>query len=103
MGHTSYGAVQLAIDNTDAASMAMNALQNLLDEIKPSMTGVVPDTGEISPGNIKYMNKVIYKNAAKTVDDIRNASPKMARLEQEGKIKIVAAVYNMATGKVKFL
>ena len=83
--------------------MAMNALQNLLDEIKPSMTGVVPDTGKISPGNIKYINKVIYKNAAKTVDDIRIASPKMEGLEQEGKIKIVAAVYNMATDNVEFL
>jgi carbonic anhydrase len=77
--------------------------KTFLDQIKPSMTGVVPDTGEISPGNIKYMNKVIYKNAAETVDDIRIASPKMARLEQEVKIKIVAAVYNTATGKVEFL
>lgn len=103
MGHTSCGAVKHAIDNTDAASMDMNALQNLLDEIKPSMSGVMPDTGEISSGNTKYMNRVIYKNAAKTVEDIRTSSPKMASLEEEGKIKIVAAVYNMATGKVEFL
>lgn len=103
MGHTSCGAVKHAVDNTDAASMDMNALQNLLNEIKPSMEGLVPDTGEISSKNTKYMDRVITVNAAKTVADIRIASPKMASLEKEGKIKIVAAVYNMASGKVEFL
>lgn len=103
MGHTSCGAVKHAIDNTDAASMDMIALQNLLDEIKPSMANIVPETGEISSGNVRYMNEVIHNNALKTVLDIRTASPKMASLEKEGKIKIVAAVYNMATGKVDFI
>jgi carbonic anhydrase len=103
MGHTSCGAVKHAIDNTDAASMDMMALQNLLDEIRPSMEGIVPDTGEISSGNKKYLDRVITVNADKTVKDIRIASPKMASLEKEGKIKIVAAVYNMSTGKVEFL
>lgn len=103
MGHTACGAVKHAIDNTDAASMDMNALQNLLNEIRPSMADIVPETGEISSGNVQYLDRVIAKNAAKTVEDIRITSPKMAALEKEGKIKIVPAVYDMATGKVKFM
>lgn len=103
MGHTACGAVKHAVDNTNAASMEMNALQNLLNEIKPSMEGIVPETGEISSGNTKYLNNVIQVNAEKTVKDIRLASPKMASLENEGKIKIVSAVYDMETGKVNFL
>lgn len=103
MGHTACGAVKHAVDNTNAASMDMNALQNLLNEIRPSMEGIVPDTGEISSGNTKYLNSVINYNAEKTVQDIRLASPKMASLEKEGKIKIVSAVYDMETGKVNFL
>ena len=102
MGHTSCGAVKHAIDNTDAASMQMNALQSLLNEIKPSMKEVKV-TGEISSKNIEFTNNVIHNNALKTVEDIRIASPKMASLEKDGKIKIVAAVYNMETGKVAFL
>jgi carbonic anhydrase len=102
MGHTECGAVKHAIDNTDAASMQMNALQDLLNEIKPSVD-ITEKNGEVSSKNEAFTNSVISNNALKTVEDIRTTSPKMAALEQEGKIKIVAAVYDMATGKVKFM
>ncbi|OZV69990.1 carbonic anhydrase family protein [Winogradskyella aurantia] len=102
LGHTACGAVKHAIDNTDAASMEMNALQDLLNEIKPSVVATEVN-GEISSKNEAFTNSVIKMNAIKTVEDIRITSPKMAALEQEGKIKIVAAVYDMATGKVKFM
>jgi carbonic anhydrase len=59
--------------------------------------------GEVSSKNTEFLNSVIHNNAVKTVEDIRIASPKMASLEKEGKIKIVAAVYNMSTGKVNFI
>ena len=102
MGHTACGAVNNAIDKTDAASMEMNALQNLLDEIQPSIARVAP-VGDMSSKNESFTNQVIEQNAIQTVEDIRSRSPKMASLEQEGNIKIVAAVYDMASGKVKFL
>ena len=102
LGHTSCGAVKHAIDNTDAASMEMYALQNLLDEIQPSIMATEKN-GEMSSKNEEFTNSVITKNAHVTVQDIRKQSPKMASLEKEGKIKIVPAVYNMATGKVEFM
>ncbi|PQJ80236.1 carbonic anhydrase family protein [Polaribacter porphyrae] len=102
MGHTACGAVKHAVDNTNAASMEMNSLQNLLDEIKPSVKAT-PKSGEISSKNTEFLTNVIHKNAKITVEDIRKRSPKMASLEDDGKIKIVAAVYNMATGKVEFI
>jgi carbonic anhydrase len=102
MGHSACGAVKHAIDNTDAASMDMNALQNLLNEIQPSVA-MTEKNGEVSSKNTEFLNSVIHNNAVKTVEDIRIASPKMASLEKEGKIKIVAAVYNMSTGKVNFI
>jgi carbonic anhydrase len=33
--HAACGSVKHAIDNTDAASVGMNSLQNLLDQMKP--------------------------------------------------------------------
>lgn len=102
MGHTECGAVKHAVDNTDAASMEMNALQDLLNEIKPSLEGV-ESNGEVSSKNKPFLSNVITNNALKTVEDIRKASPKMAQLEKQGQIKIVAAIYNMASGKVEFL
>ncbi|MCB0398734.1 MAG: carbonic anhydrase [Winogradskyella sp.] len=102
MGHTSCGAIKSAIDKVDAASMEMMALQNLLDEIQPSIDATTK-TGEVSSKNEEFTNSVIVTNAHVTVEDIRKQSPKMASLEKEGKIKIVPAVYDMATGKVKFM
>jgi carbonic anhydrase len=102
LGHTSCGAVKHAIDNTDASALNMTALDGLLQEIKPSVA-MTAKNGDVSSKNIPFTNSVIKNNALKTVDDIRKASPKMAALEREGKIKIVAAVYNMETGKVDFM
>lgn len=102
LGHTACGAVMHAIDNTDAASMNMDALNDLLNEIKPSVE-MTEKNGEVSSKNTAFTNSVIKNNALKTVEDIRKASPVMADLEARGKIKIVAAVYNMETGKVDFM
>ena len=102
MGHTECGAVKHAIDNTNAAAMDMNALQSLLDEIKPSLANVSTD-GEKSSKNATYTNNVIIKNAKQTVEDIRKRSPIMSELEKKGEIKIISAIYDMASGDVKFL
>lgn len=102
MGHTACGAVKHAIDNTDAASMGMTALDDLLAEIKPSLAGIEPN-GEVSSKNLAFTNNVIHANAQKTVEDIRKQSPVMAKMEDEGKIKIIAAVYDMESGKVNFM
>lgn len=102
MGHTACGAVHHAIDNTDAASMNMNALADLLNQIKPSVEATEKN-GDVSSKNVAFANQVIQNNAKRTVDDIRATSPKMAELENDEKIKIVAAIYDMETGKVEFL
>lgn len=100
MGHTSCGAVYNAVDGTDAASLGMQSLQKLLDEIKPV---VVAENGEeVSSKNKPYVNKVITENVHKTVADIRMKSPTMKGLEDAGKLKIIGAVYNMESGKVDF-
>lgn len=102
MGHTACGAVKHAIDKTDAASMNMNALGDLLAEIQPSVDATEKN-GEVSSKNVAFTNSVINTNAIKTVEDIRKQSPKMAELEDKGQIKIVPAVYDMETGKVNFM
>ncbi|MFS4416048.1 carbonic anhydrase family protein [Maribacter sp. 2307ULW6-5] len=101
MGHTACGAVKHAIDNTDAASLGMNSLQNLLNEIRPVVE--TTEGEDVSSKNTPFTNKVITENVAKTVEDIRNKSPKMTELEAAGSLKIVGAVYDMETGKVNFM
>jgi carbonic anhydrase len=77
MGHTECGAVKHLIDNTDAAAMELNALQDLLNERKPSVEPTEKN-GDVSSKNEAFINSVRSKTAIKTVGDIRETSPQMA-------------------------
>ena len=101
MGHTACGAVKSAIDKVDAKSMNMNSLADLLAEIDPAVEETEV-TGEANSKNTEFTNNVITTNARRTVNNIREASPAMAKMEDEGKIMIVSAVYDMESGVVNF-
>lgn len=101
MGHTACGAVKSTIDQVDAESLGMQSLADLMDEIEPAVTETEMD-GERSSKNTEFTNTVIQNNAMRTVKNIREVSPTMAKMEDEGKIMIVSAVYDMESGKVTF-
>ncbi len=101
MGHTACGAVKSTIDNVDARAMNMNSLADLMDEIRPAIKETKME-GELTSKNIEFTNAVINNNAKLTANNIREVSPTMAQMEDEGKIKIVSAVYDMESGKVTF-
>ncbi len=101
MGHTACGAVKSTIDKVDAKSLGMNSLADLIDEIEPAVVET-ENEGERSSKNAAFTNLVINNNAMRTVKNIREASPTMAKMEDEGDIMILSAVYDMETGKVSF-
>ncbi|WP_438962636.1 carbonic anhydrase family protein [Nonlabens sp.] len=100
LGHTSCGAVKHAIDNTDAAGLGMDNLQELLNEIRP----VLDNHGdkEHTSKDTAFTNMIIDENVTKTVADIKAASATLNAMDEEGAIKIVGATYNMETGEVIF-
>jgi carbonic anhydrase len=59
--------------------------------------------GEKSSKNSAYVDAVAATNVRQTVDLIRRNSPVMAGLEQEGKIKITGAMYDLVSGKVSVI
>lgn len=101
MGHTACGAVKSTIDKVDARALNMNSLADLMEEIRPAVEETETN-GEISSKNEAFTNAVITNNAMRTVQNIRSASPTMAKMEDEGKINIISAVYDMESGKVTF-
>ena len=101
MGHTACGAVKSTIDQVDAKALGMESLADLIAEIEPAVKETEPD-GERSSKNTAFTNTVITNNAMRTVENIRESSPTMAKMEDEGKIMIVSAVYDMESGKVSF-
>jgi carbonic anhydrase len=99
LGHTSCGAVKGACDSVETGN-----LKQLLDKIKPAVTATHSANNEDrSSGNLNFVNRVAVKNVAFTISDIHKQSAVLSELSERGEISIVPAMYDVATGKVKFL
>jgi carbonic anhydrase len=99
MGHTSCGAVKGAIADAEFGN-----LTGLLDKIKPAddsvRTGLDPI---IDTSSDTYTDMVASKNVELSVKQLRDMSPELVKLEREGKILIVGAMYDISSGVVTFI
>ncbi len=96
MGHTACGAIKGAIDNAELGN-----LTGLLAKIKPAVEATAY-SGERTAKNYAFVDLVAKKNVELTIAEIRKRSPVLAELESKGSIRIVGAMYDIATGAVKF-
>ena len=96
MGHTACGAIKGAIDNAQLGN-----LTGLLAKIKPAIEAT-DYTGDRSASNYGFVDAVARKNVEMTLAAIRKDSLVLAELEAVHAIKIVGAMYNLATGAVEF-
>jgi len=100
LGHTSCGAVKGACD-----SVELGNLTSLLSKINASVKETVEpnDPTMRNSSNLLFVNEVAKNNVLRSVENIRVKSNVLRRLEEEGKITIVGAMYDVGTGKVSFL
>ncbi len=99
LGHTSCGAVKGACD-----SAKLGNLTQLLDKIKPAVDATESDENkDRSSKNLDFVNKVAEKNVHFAVNDIVDQSPVLHEMYKQKEIEIVSAMYDVKTGKVKFL
>ena len=99
LGHTHCGAVKGACDG-----VKLGNLTALLSEIQPAVDAVTGfQDSDRNSKNTQFVQQVIEKNVHKTVADIRERSPILADLEASGQIKIVGALYDLHTGRVRLL
>ncbi len=100
LGHTSCGAVKGACD-----SVELGNLTSLLSKINASVKETVEpnDPAMRNSSNLLFVNEVAKNNVYRSVENIRVKSNVLRRLEEEGKITIVGAMYDVGTGKVSFL
>ena len=97
MGHTACGAVKGAIDNVE-----LGHLTALLEKIKPAIPATT-FAGERTSSKAAFVDAVAATNVRRTADDIRARSTVLARLEKDGKIRIVPSMYHLVGGRVEFL
>ena len=89
LGHTACGAVTAATQGVELGNITP-----LLSKIAP----VVDSFSEAVP-----VDKVAERNVLHGMERIRNESAILREMEQAGEILIKGAMYDVATGKVRFL
>jgi len=94
MGHTSCGAIKGAIDNVVLGNLTL-----LLARFKAAIDETVFEGARTSK-NAAFVDAVARTQALKSARQVRQRSPLLAGLEAEGKIKIVASMYDVASGVV---
>jgi carbonic anhydrase len=97
LGHTACGAIKGAIDDVELGN-----LTGLLARVKPAITATKFE-GEKSSKNYAYVDAVAETNVNLAVAAIHRRSPILEDMSKKGSIAIVGAMYDLATGAVKFL
>ena len=97
LGHEGCGAVKAACDNVELGNIT-----HLLSNIKPAVKATETE-GERNSKNDSFVAGVVENNVKLTMDRIREKSPILKEMEENGEIKIAGGVYSISSGKVTLL
>ena len=98
LGHTNCGAIKGACDNVQLGN-----LTSLLAHILPAVELEKTVKQERNSKNPEFVQKVTQLNVQISVEQILAESTVIRNLVQEGKVAVVPAIYDVATGKVRFI
>lgn len=97
MGHTSCGAVGGACDD-----VKMGNLSGLLEEVKACLPLETTETEDRTGRNKSFVNKVALLNVHHSINQMLEQSEIIREHVEQGKIRIIPAMYDIATGAVTF-
>jgi len=97
LGHEHCGAVKAAVDDVKLGNITA-----MLSKIRPAVDKVAYE-GDRTSKNEEFVAKVCESNVVHTIEQIREKSPILKEMEENGQIKIVGGVYDMDPGIVTFL
>lgn len=98
LGHSECGAVKGACDGVEVGN-----LTSTLANIAPAIYAVKDVEGERSSKNPAFVDAVAHENVNQTVANILERSTMLAGLVEKGDLKVVGAMYSVATGEVTFM
>jgi carbonic anhydrase len=98
LGHSECGAVKGAIDGVE-----LGKLTHLLQRIKPAIAASENVSGEHTSKNKDYVQQVATTNARLAARGLQQDSQVLRDLVAQGGLKIVAAMHDIATGRVTFM
>lgn len=97
LGHEACGAVKAACDHVELGNIT-----HLLSNIQPAVETTETE-GERSSKNDAFVAGVVKNNVKLTIKRIREKSPILKEMEENGEIKILGGVYSISSGKVTLL
>jgi carbonic anhydrase len=95
LGHERCGAVAAAVDMVQKQAKFPGSIGPMVSAIVPAVQAV---TGK--PGDM--VDNAVRASASRTAQHIASSSPLIADLVKKGKVKVVAARYDLDDGKVEF-
>jgi carbonic anhydrase len=96
LAHTSCGAVKAACDVVKKNATYPGAIEAMIEPILPAALAARDDPGD-------YVNAAAKRSAQRTAVRLAAASTLISGLAGKGKLKIVAAIYDIETGMVSYL
>jgi carbonic anhydrase len=96
LAHTACGAVKAACDVVTKNATYPGAIGPMIEPILPAALAVRGEPGD-------YVNNAAKKSAQRTAARVSAVSTLISGLAGEGKLKIVAAIYDLETGMVSYL
>ena len=99
LGHEACGAVKAACDGVELGNITA-LLSNITPAVKQSSEEV---EGEANSSNGAFVAKTVENNVRLTMDRIREKSPILKEMEDNGEIAIAGGVYKLSSGKVEML
>lgn len=97
MGHDSCGAVRGACQDAK-----LGHLTQLLDKVQPAIKEAKQQLGKVNCNSERFIDQAAKDNVEHVVNQIYQKSPVIRKLVEQGKVKIIGAMYHLKTGKVTF-
>jgi carbonic anhydrase len=98
LGHEECGAIKATIDD-----VRLGNITPMLEKLQPAVRASEGFEGEKTSKNPEYVAHVCENNVMLTIDNIRQRSPILKEMEDNGEIMIVGAVYDLDSGKVTLM
>lgn len=96
LGHEACGAVKAAVAHIDANDTLPGAIRDLVEVIRPAAASVRGKPGD-------KVENAIEANVRMGVERLNGLEPILAGMVKKGEVKIIGAVYELKTGKVRLL
>lgn len=110
LGHTRCGAVTSSVKLVSQNTSAMEAtgcehLQSIVDEIAPAVLATPKGKETELEGELfeTYVSEVAKQNVLRTVSEVTRRSTVIRNAVEEGRVKVIGALYDVASGKIEFL